>query len=399
MKKYIFLSVAAAAMMASCSNDEVDSPAMSPNNAIGFTAFTNNTSRGTGTENTVVLTDDPTGGMQKIAQVLVYGYRTPTSGAQNAGEATLVFDGVWLTGPDWTYSPQQYWQPNSKYDFMAMATSVDEQGNGFVGVSPKQITPTDDAPFGIIAFDNHTAKGKNDVVVATATQTTDANTPLTGTTSGAANNCPEKVSLVLNHIESRVQFAFTTEESATGKGDAIAAPYAINIGNLSFNVGKTQKGEFAPKNTATTNDYGTWTVTPTDGTSGEAYTQAYSSWTYTTAPNGDTYGNEGASECHYFIPFAPTTAAPATVTFTASLIQEVTENGSKVSKTQQTRTFTANLPENTKFEQGKSYKITFNLSRSNFDMTCPIEFNVTVTDWATYTNVDAGEAINPTVNQ
>ena len=91
MKKVFFLGIAAAAMLASCSNDETVK--ISQSGAIGFSnTFVNNGTRSI---------SDPSSTTLNLQSFDVYGF------TQNG----QIFDGTIVTksSGSWTYTPIQYW--------------------------------------------------------------------------------------------------------------------------------------------------------------------------------------------------------------------------------------------------------------------------------------------------
>lgn len=106
MKKIFLIGLTAAAMLASCSNDETVE--MAQQKAIGFSnAFVNN-----GTRSVV----DPSFTTTSLNDFAVYGF------TQNG----QIFDGVKVSkgGAAWSYDNVQYWVPGNTYTFGAMRLTV-----------------------------------------------------------------------------------------------------------------------------------------------------------------------------------------------------------------------------------------------------------------------------------
>lgn len=106
-KNLFFMGIAAAAMLASCSNDETMDMPQSKTKAISFTnAFVNN-----GTRSIV----DPSFNKETLGSFAVYGF------TQNG----QIFDGTTVSssneGVSWTYTPQQFWVKGNQYAFGAIA--------------------------------------------------------------------------------------------------------------------------------------------------------------------------------------------------------------------------------------------------------------------------------------
>lgn len=373
MKKYLFLSVAAAAMMASCSNDQVDSPEMSPNNAIGFTAFTNNTSRGTGKENTVDISN--------LAPV-VYGYLSATSGSLPG--SVLVFDAVSLTksGNNWVYyttdAGKKYWVPNGNYTFLSYAQTPN--GTGVTITTPT----SNETVLNCVHFNNATAKANNDLVVATQ------NVATSNFTEGDNPQCPGDVQLTFNHTLARIQFAFTTDDVKDANNvvteHGVAGDYSVKVENVKLSAPKNNGEQvFTAKcgtNRATLTDtgvndkdrFGTWAAKT--GTTLSPLVVDYTDWTYTDGYNNQTTnGQTGASETHYYVPFSE----EATCTFDVVLL----DKGVEVAKrTDCIAKLDASLLASKCWNQGCSYKLTLNFTMKNIlNVECPINFNVSVSNW------------------
>lgn len=205
MKKTLFLSVAATAMLlSSCSNDEVISS--QPQSPIGFDSFVGKTTRATDAK------------AENLLRMTVYGY---------IGDATPVknFDGTIVsrtTSTDpWSYSPLQYWTAGKNYFFTAISSPTTE-GNSHFTYTWAETLPTATAGFngqGTISFNNTTAAagGNEDLVYAAATATTSS--PLTAS--------PGPVEFVFKHALSRVKFTFKNEMASNA--------YTVKVYNLKIN--------------------------------------------------------------------------------------------------------------------------------------------------------------------
>lgn len=170
MKKVFFLGIAAAAMLASCSNDETID--ISQAGAIGFSnAFVNN-----GTRSTV----DPSFTTTSLTSFDVYGF---TQKGQIFDEVT-----VSKSGSAWTYSPTQYWVEGNTYTFGAIAPSGTTVNNE--AVSGGKVTMT--IPF--------TSDGKKDLIHAAPTAI-NADETFMGLED-------KTVKLTFNHQLAKVKFSF-----------------------------------------------------------------------------------------------------------------------------------------------------------------------------------------------
>ena len=173
MKKIFLIGLTAAAMMASCSNDETVE--MAQQKAISFSnAFVNN-----GTRSVM----DPSFTKDKLTDFAVYGF------TQNG----QIFNGEKVSkgGNAWSYDNVQYWVPGNTYTFGAIAPySVAANVSGVA--LPKNATKVEMK----VAFTNTDAK-QVDLLHAAPSQ-------ITGVT--ATYTTP--VSMTFNHQLSKVKFSF-----------------------------------------------------------------------------------------------------------------------------------------------------------------------------------------------
>ena len=181
MKKIFLIGLTAAAMMASCSNDETVE--MAQQKAIGFSnAFVNN-----GTRSVV----DPSFTTSTLKDFAVYGF------TQNG----QIFNGEKVSGTastGWSYDNVQYWVPGNTYTFGAIAPhSV--AGNVSGVALPENATKVEMK----VAFTN-TDADQVDLLHAAPTQ-------ITGVTASYTN----PVGMTFNHQLSKVKFSF---ENAVGAG-------------------------------------------------------------------------------------------------------------------------------------------------------------------------------------
>jgi hypothetical protein len=165
MKKFLFLGIAATAMFASCTKDEMVE--MNPQNAIGFETFVDKSTRVTD-----VTTDN-------LTAFWVYGWRS-TEQIFNAQEVTANKGAC-------TYSPIQYWVGGYNYTFEAIAP---KSGNNGVTFNAANGAST-------ITF---VSDSETDLIYATGSKDLTAITNLTTT--------PGTVGLEFNHLLSRVKFSF-----------------------------------------------------------------------------------------------------------------------------------------------------------------------------------------------
>ena len=169
MKRFLFLGIAATAMLASCTNDETVE--MNPQNAIGFETFVDKSTRATD-----VTTAD-------LAAFELYGWRTKGTTTEQIFNAQAVT----ANNGTCTYSPLQYWVGGYNYTFEAIAP---QSGNNGVTFNAAKGAST-------ITF---VSDSETDLIYATGSKDLTSTTNLTET--------PEAVGLVFNHLLSRVKFSF-----------------------------------------------------------------------------------------------------------------------------------------------------------------------------------------------
>lgn len=193
MKKIFLIGLTAAAMMASCSNDETVE--MAQQKAISFSnAFVNN-----GTRSIV----DPSFTTENLTDFAVYGF---TQNGQIFNGDKVSKGGSTSTG--WSYDNVQYWVPGNTYTFGAIAPhSVAANVSGVA--LPENATKVEMK----VAFTN-TDADQVDLLHAAPAQI--AGTAVTPTYT-------EPVSMTFNHQLSKVKFSF---ENTVGAG------YNVKVSNV-----------------------------------------------------------------------------------------------------------------------------------------------------------------------
>lgn len=191
MKKIFLIGLTAAAMMASCSNDETVE--MAQQKAIGFSnAFVNN-----GTRSIV----DPSFTTENLTDFAVYGF---TQKGQIFNGDKVSKGGTASTG--WSYDNVQYWVPGNTYTFGAIAP-YSVAGHVSDVTLPESATKVEMK----VAFTN-TDADQVDLLHAAPTQ-------ITGVT--ASYTAP--VSMTFNHQLSKVKFSF---QNSVGEG------YNVKVSNV-----------------------------------------------------------------------------------------------------------------------------------------------------------------------
>lgn len=187
MKKIFLIGLTAAAMLASCSNDETVE--MAQQKAIGFSnAFVNN-----GTRSVV----DPSFTTTSLNDFAVYGF------TQNG----QIFDGVKVSkgGAAWSYDNVQYWVPGNTYTFGAIAP------HSAANVSDVKLPEGATKVEMKVAFTN-TDADQVDLLHAEPAQITDVTATYT-----------TPVSMTFNHQLSKVKFSF---QNSVGVG------YNVKVSNV-----------------------------------------------------------------------------------------------------------------------------------------------------------------------
>lgn len=337
MKKYLFLAVAATAMFASCSNDEVVEMASQQPKAIAFdNAFVNNSTRAalTAGYNSSTLPAD----------IEVYG-----SMANAEGTATWIFNDVKLEkSTDWTYSPLQYWVSGNDYKFYALAPE------GQAEVSKDDATGT----LTSWRFGND---GETDLLYAFVDR--------------SGNNYSEGVvEFTFNHLLSKVKF---TMANGFASGQA-----TIKVKNIAIN-GITEAALY-------TVETGKWTTSDAAGF-GLNFGNIVETGTEAGAEAVAIAVGE-SKESNYERFLIPEINSAFEVTFTAELY-----TNDVLSATYDLKTSLTDL----NFEQGKSYNFVATLNEKNItggdpeDPNAglkPIEFSVQVENWVEE-DVDNGEIV------
>jgi len=240
MKKFLFLGIAATAMFASCTNDEMVE--MNPQSAIGFETFVDKSTRAT----------DVT--KANLTAFEVYGWRTKDATEQ-------IFDAQAVTANNGvcTYSLLQYWVGGYKYDFEAVAPKSGEKG----------VTVNDTYGASTITF---ASDSETDLIYASASK------DLSSYDYGTLAAAPGVVDLTFGHLLSRVKFTFINGADANSVAKIAVTDVKIT------NAGTT--GVYTPSN-------GTWAAATETGEVTFASTNI----------TGIDGGESGETEHKYLIPY------------------------------------------------------------------------------------------------
>lgn len=229
MKKILFMSCAAAALLfSSCASDEdVKMPA---GNAISFAnAFVNNSTRAD------ITTDD-------IQNFGVYGYMDEVAG--------VVFDNEQVTkNGTWGYTNTQYWTAGHNYWFAAIAPF------GAAEFTAPAALPATTGEFGTLTYDN---SKQLDLLYANQNN-------IEGLATGN-----KAVAFTFNHLLARTQFTFTNDAAnANVKFQVSDVKITNGVKNASITLGENAKW------TAASDDAGmalVYTTAATDIMKGAALT-------------------------------------------------------------------------------------------------------------------------------
>lgn len=187
MKKIFLIGLTAAAMLASCSNDETVE--MAQQKAISFSnAFVNN-----GTRSIV----DPSFNKDNLTDFAVYGFT----------QKGQIFNGEKVSkgGAAWSYDNVQYWVPGNTYTFGAIAP------HSAANVSDVKLPEGATKVEMKVAFTN-TDANQVDLLHAEPAQIT-----------GVTASYTEPVSMTFNHQLSKVKFSFQ---------NSVGAGYNVKVSNV-----------------------------------------------------------------------------------------------------------------------------------------------------------------------
>lgn len=326
MKKIFLIGLTAAAMLASCSNDETVE--MAQQKAISFSnAFVNNGTRSI---------YDPSFTTASLSDFAVYGF---TQNGQIFNGEKVSKGGAASTG--WSYDNVQYWVPGNTYTFGAIAPY------SVAGNVSNVTLPTGATKVGMeVAFTN-TDADQVDLLHAEPAQ-------ITGVT--ATYTTP--VSMTFNHQLSKVKFSF---QNSVGEG------YNVKVSNVKI-TDAFKEGTLTVA--AAGNTWGNQTDKTLELNFGNVVANASST-------EASAIANAATLESYnekLMIPMSNT--AKYTVTFTAELFKDNVSLGIYNHRVE---------IKNVEFKLGYCYNFKASLTHKNItaeDELNPIVFNVTkVEDW------------------
>lgn len=336
-KNLFFVGIAAAAMLASCSNDETMEIARN-SEAIQFNSFVNKATRATDIDNSNFNVFQVWGLMEKD------------------GQTGKPFDGTEVTKSDgsrWDYQTPVYWEDGYKYSFVAIAPKANNSNWTFTA-------PTTVGEWGSIAFNN--GNGTTDLIY-------DIDGTYVSSPVSVGESCPAAISFTFNHMLSRVKFAF---ENGMDDGSTINVT-GVKITNANV------------KATAALGENVTWTLTGDN-------TPASLDFGNVVLDNEATSfaGNEKKETDHkYMIPVMSedqTYIVQFKVTRTHHGVTDEYEHE-------------VTLP-SVNWTAGNSYAFVAKLEAKNIDPDnpdlCKIEFAATVSDWGDFNDLATGLPVQPT---
>lgn len=225
MKKFLFIGLAAATMLAGCSNDETIE-VNDTSRAIGFDgAFVDKSTR---------IADITTDNIDNFG---VYGFVNSISGVVFNNEK------VYKQENEWKYDNLQYWVPDQKYYFTAIAPYEDKQWE----------YQANELKGGVLTLKCKEANGQQDLLLATNFGTNNEGFQY-GDGKGHITSTPDKVSFSFIHLLSRVIFSFEngmTNENMKLKITTVTVNHALTTAKI--DLGKSpltwEKGEIASEPT------------------------------------------------------------------------------------------------------------------------------------------------------
>lgn len=225
MKKILFIGLVAATMLAGCSNDETIE-VNDTSRAIGFDgAFVDKSTR---------VTDITT---ENIDNFSVYGFVNTISGVVFNNEKVYKEEG------NWKYDNLQFWIPDQKYYFTAIAPYANKQWE----------YQANELKGGVLTFKCKDANGQQDLLFATNFGNNNDGVHY-GNGEGHITETPEAVSFSFNHLLSRVIFSFEngmTNENMKLKIVSVTVNHALTTAKI--DLGKSpltwEKGEFTSEPT------------------------------------------------------------------------------------------------------------------------------------------------------
>ena len=276
-------------------------------------------------------TNNPVTDTDNIEEIYVWGIV--------ANETGIVFDDekVWKSGSQWTYGETQYWTPGNDYWFSAIAG---DRSNDQIVIKTAADGGMSTEGLGTVTFTN--ASGVNDVLYA----------EYKTTTSNSLNEVPDPVKFQFQHLLSKVQFTFkngfqNNNNTVVVTGIEMDVP-AVGVIDL-------------------TQDELAWTGLQDELTLDMG------------TMNNEEHVTIGKSAVSDNVRF--TIPAPATQTYAIRFHVALYMGDVLAYETDMTSAVTG-----VALEMGKAYNFTATIDQNSLDLH-KIEFNVGVTDWADYVDV------------
>lgn len=356
MKKSLFLLGATAAMLSSCSNQEVMDVADYANQPIKFSTYVNKNTR------TSDVTND------SFSKFWVFAQNKAASSAEWAD----VFINVQVNkigDQNWQPVNVYYWEKDKEFRFAGYANGENQLENTIVSYNAG--STDDNSSTGLLTFKEYSTDGKNDLVAAMGNENN-------YTWDGSTGDAPA-VEMTFRHMLSKLTFTFKTQMANT---------YTVEVNNLRIENATTKStGTYHKDNNGTIK----WN---SDGLSN--YTGTY---TFENIPNVTT---DAANEQGYFSQMCaplyviPQSCGTLKVNFTVNVKNKAGERVGEqnfvadLKYTQSSAETT--LQENT-WTAGYHYNYTAELKMEDINTdpnARPIRFDVTVDKWKE-TNPEGGD--------
>lgn len=280
MRKIFLFAAVAAVALSSCSMNEITVNPTSADNAIGFSNYIGNSTKGSVVNGASINKSGSKMGV--FAEYVASGAAT---GASNFMSNTEVTRGE----SDWTYSPLKFWPTTGTINFCAYYPYDGTTGHATAGTS---------SSYPSVYFEqNATLANMVDFVYATADNQTKSTIDTDGDTDG-------KVNFVFKHALSRIAFsAKAAADYAANDGDTKANGTYINVTKVEVIVSDELKVE---SNCDLKFSYDTKTIATVAAASSEKYYAKNTAWTIfenttgceinnTTATNLTTLSNDDAT--------------------------------------------------------------------------------------------------------
>lgn len=357
MKKSLFLLGATAAVLSSCSNQEVMDVADYANQPIEFSTFVAKTTRG----------GDVT--QQSFQKFWVFA-QSKVNGSQDWADAFTNVQVNKIGDQNWQPVNVYYWEKDKEFRFAGYANGENQLENTIVSYNAG--STGDNSSTGLLTFNEYSTNGKNDLVAAMGNK---PNYTWDGTSSSEA----PAVGMTFRHMLSKLTFTFKTQMANT---------YTVEVNNLRIENATTKStGTYHKDNNGTIK----WN---TDGLSNY---QGNYNFTGITDVTTDAANEQGyfSQQCEplYVI---PQTCGTLKVNFTVNVKNKAGERVGEqnfVADLKYTPSSAETTLQKNTWTAGYHYNYTAELKMEDINTdpnAKPIRFNVTVDKWEE-TNPEGGD--------